>query len=354
MIIFQNVSKVYANGAEALRDVNLEIGDGEFVFIIGESGAGKSTLIKLLSCEENPTEGRVLVDDYEISRMSRRLVPQVRRKIGMIFQDYRLIESKTVFENVAMAMEIVGARPKQIKQRVNMLLSMVGLRHKTNDYPDELSGGEQQRVGVARAMANNPRLILADEPTGNLDPTTSEATMAMLDEINKMGATVIVCSHNIELIKQMNKRTITIHDGQVVNDEPASSEEQDLCLVRSEEDREQMQALFSGFDFSLWQKEQEENAEAQRKRRQHNNATLAERIASLRFSEKSLTSEDIAEMNEHPHTRGAHLIEVEEGHNSNSDELETDSVINEDDFTSGAIRLDSKQKAETEAEHGQD
>ena len=225
MIEFIDVSKNYSRGVHALHQANFSIDAGEFVFLIGESGAGKSTVIKLLTCEERPTSGTVVLDNFDVSRMKQKLVPYLRRKIGLIFQDFRLIDSKTVFENVAFAMEIVGAPEEVIERRVPMVLSVVGLRNKGDFYPNELSGGEAQRVGVARAMVNNPRLILADEPTGNLDRENGEAIMALLDEINRAGTTVIACTHDLDTVRKMNKRVIELRNGHVTRDDPPRVEE---------------------------------------------------------------------------------------------------------------------------------
>lgn len=222
MIRFENVNKTYKSGSDALRGVSFKIDDGEFVFIIGKSGSGKSTLIKLITREEKPSRGYVLVDRFPISKMQAALVPVLRRQIGMVFQDFRLIESKTVFENVAFAGEIVGMPPKQLTQMVEIVLSVVDLRHKANAMPLELSGGEQQRVAIARAMVNEPKLIVADEPTGNLDPQTSESIMALLEEINRNGTTVIICTHDSNLVDRMKKRVIEIDNGLIVRDELAS------------------------------------------------------------------------------------------------------------------------------------
>jgi len=223
LIEFRRVSKVYASGSTALRHVSFKINDGEFVFIIGRSGAGKSTLIKLLTCEERPTSGQVMIDQIDVARIRRGLIPYLRRNIGMVFQDFRLIYTKTVFENVAFAMEIVGSSPRLIRRRVPIVLSIVGLRDKANARPGELSGGEQQRVAIARAMVNNPRLILADEPTGNLDPTNSEAVMALLEEINRSGTTVIICTHDHALVDRMKKRVVEIDDGSMIRDDCSGS-----------------------------------------------------------------------------------------------------------------------------------
>lgn len=317
MIEFQNISKVYGNEVKALEDVNLQIEDGEFVFIIGESGAGKSTLIKLLSCEERPTSGRVLVDDYEIGRLQRRLVPLVRRKIGMVFQDFRLIATKTVYENVAFAMEIVGARKKNIKQRVMMVLSVVGLRHKSDCYPDELSGGEAQRVGLARAMVNNPRLILADEPTGNLDPANSEAVMALLEEINRAGTTVIICTHDMVMVEQMSKRVVELSQGHVVSDQPAEvHEDPDLCYVRSEQEIEEISQFFTKINIEHLKHRQRSDADYIEHRRKRNVGSLAERIANLQLrSEQPDNPEPFLE------------DEVEVASDVYSDELESEQSV---------------------------
>ena len=231
MIEFNNVSMTYQTGTVALRDVSFTIRDGEFVFIIGRSGAGKSTLIKLLTCEEKPSQGQVLIDDFDIARIRRSLVPYLRRNIGMVFQDFRLIYTKTVYENVAFAMEIIGSSRRTIRRRVPIVLSIVGLRDKAGARPGELSGGEQQRVAIARAMVNNPMLILADEPTGNLDPTNSEAVMALLEEINRSGTTVIICTHDQDLVNRMKKRVVEIDDGCLVRDDCEGGYVQRACPV---------------------------------------------------------------------------------------------------------------------------
>ena len=223
MIDFINVEKTYKSGVEALRGVNFTIEDGEFVFIIGKSGSGKSTLLKCITCEETPTSGKVTIDNFDISHMSRALVPHLRRKIGMIYQDFRLIDTKTVAENVAFAGEIIGIPKQSLMNTVQICLSVVGLKDKAESYPQELSGGEQQRVAIARAMVNNPSLIVADEPTGNLDPETSEAIMAMLLEINRNGGTtVIICTHDSAMVDRMKQRVIEIEDGLILRDEKKS------------------------------------------------------------------------------------------------------------------------------------
>lgn len=218
MIRFTDVHKTYKSGVEALKGISFDIADGEFVFIIGKSGSGKSTLMKCITCEERPTEGTVTIDGFNISSMSRALVPVLRREIGMIYQDFRLIESKTVAENIAFAGEIIGIPRKTLNQSVQLMLNLVGLKDKASAYPQELSGGEQQRVAIARAMLNNPQIIVADEPTGNLDPETSENIMALLQEINRNGSTVIVCTHDSNLVDRMKKRVIEISDGLIARD----------------------------------------------------------------------------------------------------------------------------------------
>ncbi len=222
MIRFENVHKTYKTGTDALRGVTFTIRDGEFVFIIGKSGSGKSTLMKCITREEKPTEGLVIIDKFCISKMPRALIPILRRQIGIIYQDFRLIETKTVEENIAFAGEIIGVPRKKLHQMVDIVLGAVGLRDKANSMPLELSGGEQQRVAIARAMLNIPKLIVADEPTGNLDPETSEAIMALLAEINRNGTTVVVCTHDSNLVDAMKKRVIEVDDGLIVRDEKGS------------------------------------------------------------------------------------------------------------------------------------
>jgi cell division ATP-binding protein FtsE len=213
----------YPNSATlALRDLSFSIHSGEFVFVIGQSGSGKTTIVKLLTCEEKILKGNIFVGKYRLNKMKRRLVPYLRRNIGMVFQDFRLIPTKTIFENVAFAMEILGYSRKAIRLQVSMVLSTVGLRAREDAYPNELSGGEQQRVAIARAMVNNPAILLADEPTGNLDPANSEMIMALLEEINRGGTTVVICTHNRELVNRMKKRVIEIDDGSLVRDDESS------------------------------------------------------------------------------------------------------------------------------------
>ena len=218
MIELQNVSKVYENGARAIDGISMQIHDGEFVFLVGPSGSGKSTIIKLLTAELRPTEGRIQVNDYDLSRIRRRKIPYMRRTIGVIFQDFRLIDTKTVFENVAFAMRVVGAREKEIKKRVPYVLNLVGLENKSRRLPHELSGGEQQRVAIARALINNPTMIIADEPTGNLDPVRSLEIMYLLEQINALGTTMLVVTHEKELVDRFSKRVVAIDEGRIISD----------------------------------------------------------------------------------------------------------------------------------------
>ena len=221
MIEFDNVSKTYPNGTHALYNVSLNIDKGEFVFIVGASGAGKSTFLKLIMHEETPSEGRIVINDSDITRLRRRDVPYLRRHMGIVFQDFRLIEKMNVFDNVAFAMRAVGERSATIKKRVPYVLDLVGLKDKMKDKPSELSGGEQQRVSLARALVNNPEIIVADEPTGNVDPELSHEILELLNEINAMGTTVLVVTHEHELVREFHRRVITIDKGRVVSDTAA-------------------------------------------------------------------------------------------------------------------------------------
>jgi len=213
------VSKRYSNGMLAVSDINLHVKKGDFIFLVGPSGAGKSTMIKMLLKEENCTKGRLFVDDTEVSHLHRRLVPFLRRKMGVVFQDYRLLQNKTVFENVAFAMEITGASPREIRKNVPMILSVVGLADKQKCYPNQLSGGEQQRVSIARAMINNPPILIADEPTGNLDPETSWEIMKILKQINRRGTTILMATHDKEIVDIMQQRVVALESGRIVRDE---------------------------------------------------------------------------------------------------------------------------------------
>lgn len=219
MILFNSVSKRYNNDKLALDNVNFFIDKGEFVFIIGSSGAGKSTITKLIMREELPTEGRILIGNTDITMLPRNELPYYRRKLGMVFQDFRLIPSKTVYDNVAFALQITGATAKEVRRRVPNVLSMVGLSHKAKSLPNHLSGGEQQRVSLARAMVNNPPVLIADEPTGNLDPTTTEEIMQILLDINKHGTTVLTVTHADDIVNRMKKRVIEIQEGIIIRDQ---------------------------------------------------------------------------------------------------------------------------------------
>ena len=219
MIKLINVSKSYPNGVNALTNINLEISKGEFVFLVGSSGAGKSTLIKLLLKEEEVSEGRIYLKDLDITKVPNRRVPYIRRNIGVVFQDFRLLPNKTVYENVAFAMEIIGAHPKEIRRRVPMVLTMVDLSRKASSYPDQLSGGEQQRVSIARSIVNNPPVLIADEPTGNLDPETAWEIMKALIDINGRGTTILMATHARDIVNSMKKRVIALEDGRVARDE---------------------------------------------------------------------------------------------------------------------------------------
>jgi cell division transport system ATP-binding protein len=219
LIKFVNVDKEYGNGVKALSNINLSIEKGEFVFLVGPSGAGKSTLIKLILKEENPTSGRIYLNNKDITHVKNRKIPYIRRNVGVVFQDFRLLPNKTVYENIAFAMEIVGAHPKEIRRNVPMVLSMVNLSKKANCYPDQLSGGEHQRVAIARAIVNNPPILIADEPTGNLDPETAWGIMKLLRDINRRGTTILMATHAKEIVDAMQKRVIEIEKGMIVRDE---------------------------------------------------------------------------------------------------------------------------------------
>ncbi|MFA6730939.1 MAG: cell division ATP-binding protein FtsE [Eubacteriales bacterium] len=229
MITFQNVSMVYPNGTVALRNVNLEINDGEFVFIVGKSGAGKTTLTKLLLGEEKITGGKLHAGKYKLERLPKRHIPYLRRTLGVVFQDFRLFYNKTVYENIAFALRVVGEKPSVIRKRVPAFLNLVELTDKSDRFPDELSGGEQQRVAFARALANNPKMIIADEPTGNLDPEMSKELMDLLVRINKLGKTVIVVTHEKSLVDMYRKRVVTIHDGEIVSDRCSGGYTDETC-----------------------------------------------------------------------------------------------------------------------------
>lgn len=220
MIIMEDVTKTYASGSDvpALNGINLHIQEGEFVFIVGKSGSGKSTLIKLLLKELDPTSGKIYVNKKYLNKLTRKKLPYLRRDIGVVFQDFRLLPDRNIYENIAFAQKVVEGPTKKIKSNVLKMLSMVNLLDKYKSYPNELSGGEQQRVAIARALINRPSILLCDEPTGNLDPTNSNEIMKILDAVNKQGTTVLVVTHNMEIVQQMKKRTITMSQGKIISD----------------------------------------------------------------------------------------------------------------------------------------
>ena len=218
MIKLEHVSKSYSAGIPALNDVSLEIEDGQFVFIVGDSGSGKSTMIKLLLKELDPTDGEITIGGKNLGRIKRKQIPKFRRGIGVVFQDFRLLKDRNVYENVAFAQKVIGEPNSHIRKKVPIMLSMVGLAAKYRSYPKELSGGEQQRVAIARALINEPSILLADEPTGNLDNNNAWEIMKLLEEINAKGTTVIVVTHNLEIVKVMKKRVITVKKGTIVSD----------------------------------------------------------------------------------------------------------------------------------------
>ena len=218
MIRLIDIEKEYDNGTKALKGVNLRIDDGEFVFLVGPSGSGKSTIIKLITAEIAPTEGRLMVNGYNLNNIRPGQVPYMRRTLGIIFQDFRLIDKKTVWENLAFVMRAVGSSNREIRRRIPYVLELVGLEDKAKSYPNELSGGEQQRVAIARALVNNPTMIIADEPTGNLDPARSFEIMLLLEQINALGTTVMVVTHEKNLVDRFTKRVIAISQGRVISD----------------------------------------------------------------------------------------------------------------------------------------
>ena len=218
MIRLNDVVKEYESGTTALKGISLRIEDGEFVFLVGPSGSGKSTIIKLLTGEIVPTSGQIAVNGFSLTNIAERQIPLLRRSVGVIFQDFRLIEKKTVYENLSFAMRAVGASPREIKKRIPYVLELVGLEEKTDRYPNEISGGEQQRVAIARALINNPSTIIADEPTGNLDPARSLEIMRLLERINQLGTTMVVVTHEKDLVNQFRKRVITLDQGLIMSD----------------------------------------------------------------------------------------------------------------------------------------
>ncbi len=218
MIEFSNVTKSYSVGTKALRGVSMKIEDGEFVFMVGPSGSGKSTIMKLITGELKPTSGYVHVNGYSVGQIRKREIPYLRRTVGVVFQDFRLIENKTVYDNVAFAMRVIGAGEREIRERVPYVLNLVGLENKSKRHPGELSGGEQQRLAIARALVNNPSTIIADEPTGNLDPARSFEIMSLLQQINRLGTTMLVVTHQMDLVERFTNRVIAIDEGLIISD----------------------------------------------------------------------------------------------------------------------------------------
>ena len=218
MIRLRDIHKEYPNGTKALKGVSMQIDDGDFVFLVGPSGSGKSTIIKLITAEIAPTKGKLMVNGYNLNDISEKQIPLLRRTIGVVFQDFRLIEKKTVFENIEVAMRAVGATTSEIRRRIPYVLGLVGLTGKSRQLPTQLSGGEQQRVAIARALANNPSVIIADEPTGNLDPARSLEIMMLLEQINALGTTVLVVTHERELVNRFTKRVVAINEGRIISD----------------------------------------------------------------------------------------------------------------------------------------
>lgn len=232
MVKFENVNKKYQNSdRHALDNVSMHIEQGEFVFLVGSSGAGKSTFIKMLLIEETPTSGKVYLDGEDLSKIYKRNVPKLRRKVGVVFQDFRLLPNKTVYENIAFAMEIIGKGGKEIRRRVPTVLSLVGLSDKAKSYPSQLSGGEMQRVGIARAIVNSPTVLIADEPTGNLDPGNADEIMKLLEDINKNGTTVIVATHAKSQVDKMKKRVLNLDRGVLVRDEQGGNYENERADI---------------------------------------------------------------------------------------------------------------------------
>ncbi|MDM5321598.1 cell division ATP-binding protein FtsE [Bacillus altitudinis] len=219
MIEMKEVYKIYPNGVKAINGISVSIHPGEFVYVVGPSGAGKSTFIKMMYREEKPTKGKILINSRDLASIKEKEIPYVRREIGVVFQDFKLLPTLTVFENVAFALEVIGEQPHIIKKKVLDVLDLVQLKHKARQFPDQLSGGEQQRVSIARSIVNSPEVVIADEPTGNLDPDTSLEIMKTLEEINNRGTTVVMATHNKEIVNSLKKRVIAIEDGMIVRDE---------------------------------------------------------------------------------------------------------------------------------------
>ena len=219
MIEMMNVTKKYNKGITAINNLSIQIKDGEFVYVVGPSGAGKSTFIKMMYREEKATKGRIRVGKYDLMKIKDRQIPYLRRYVGVVFQDFKLLQHKTVYENVAYAMEVIEKTPREIKRRVEDVLELVNLKHRMSNFPNELSGGEQQRVAIARAIVNTPGILIADEPTGNLDPETSMEIMDILERINEQGTTIVMATHNSQIVNEKKHRVIAIENGQIVRDQ---------------------------------------------------------------------------------------------------------------------------------------
>ena len=219
MIEMMNVTKKYSKGITAINNLSIQIKDGEFVYVVGPSGAGKSTFIKMMYREEKATKGRIRVGKYDLMKIKDRQIPFLRRYVGVVFQDFKLLQHKTVYENVAYAMEVIEKSPREIKRRVDEVLELVNLKHRMNNFPNELSGGEQQRVAIARAIVNTPGILIADEPTGNLDPDTSMEIMDILERINEQGTTIVMATHNSQIVNEKKHRVLAIESGQIVRDQ---------------------------------------------------------------------------------------------------------------------------------------
>ena len=291
MIEIKNVSKSYKNGVEALRNVSLTIADGEFCFIVGRSGSGKSTLVRLLTKELEPTEGEIIVNELALQHMKRRHVPKYRRRLGVVFQDFRLLEDRSVYENIGFAELIAGKSTPEIRADVAEMLERVGLSDKHDAYPRELSGGEQQRTAIARALINRPEILIADEPTGNLDHENAVSIMKLLESIHEQGTTVIVITHDLELVRMMNKRTVHMADGEIISD---SGAEETSEPVVSEETPKTAEAEESPENTAS--PEAETDVPKLRRRRSRKRP---EEISSIRESEPELTSETVS--TERPH-----------------------------------------------------
>lgn len=293
MIEIKNVSKSYKNGVEALRNVSLTIADGEFCFIVGRSGSGKSTLVRLLTKELEPTEGEIIVNELALQHMKRRHVPKYRRRLGVVFQDFRLLEDRSVYENIGFAELIAGKSTPEIRADVAEMLERVGLSDKHDAYPRELSGGEQQRTAIARALINRPEILIADEPTGNLDHENAVSIMKLLESIHEQGTTVIVITHDLELVRMMNKRTVHMADGEIISD---SGAEETSEPVVSEEAQETAEAEESPENAASPEAETTVPEPRRRRSRKRPAAeeSVSEETASISESEPALTPETVS------------------------------------------------------------